>query len=168
MSSFLDKKGGIYDPSKRYSFTNITENPFTFSWGGKNITVKAHQAIEVPEHYGILATGKLVDQIMQEESRAEELIMREKKNDPYWRSPKGIALGIPAARKPYEDKILRELAFDEENPQTQVMRAQIREELMNDYNNAQKPPSPIEAALGGIASNGGGALPAEFAEIAIK
>lgn len=165
MSSFLDKKIGVYDPSKRYGFKNITSEPFTFSWGGNPITVKAGAEIEVPEHYAIVATTKLVDQIMQDEVREEEKKMRAELRDPYWRSPKGIAMGVPAARKPYEDKILRELAFDEENPQTQVMRSQIKEQIMNDMTNAQKPPASIDTVVSGIAQFGNPTAPKEFSEI---
>lgn len=168
MSSFLDKKTGIFDPSKRYGFKNITENPFTFTWGGNPITVKPGDEVELPEHYALLATKNLVDQIMQEEAHAEEQEMKVKKNDPYWRSPKGIAVGIPAARKPYEDKILRELKLNEESPQVQVMRAQIKEQLMADLTNGQQPPAPIESALGGIAQMGNPTAPKEFSEIPQK
>lgn len=165
MTSFLDKKMGIYNPAKRYGFKNITDKPFTFTWGGHPITVKAGEEIEVPEHYAMVATQKLVDQIMQEEVTAEEKKMRAELKDPYWRSPKGISLGIPAARKPYEDKVLRELAFDEENPQVQVMRAQIREQILSDIDNAQKPKVPVETVVANFAQSGKTTAPAEFAEI---
>ena len=62
----------------------------------------------------------------------EEKKMREKTKDPYWRSKIGISAGVPEARRPYEEKILRELKPDEENPQTAIMRSRIREELMAD------------------------------------
>lgn len=165
MSSFLDKKSGIYDPSKRYGFKNITDKPFTFSWGGHPITVKAGEEIEVPEHYALLATKKIVDQIMMEEVAEEEKKMRADLRDPFWRSPKGIAIGIPAARKVYEDKVIRELALDEENPQIQVMRAQIKEQILGDINNAQKPKAPVETVVANFVQSGKPTAPAEFAEI---
>lgn len=132
MSSYLTVKNGIYDPSKRFAFTNISSTDFTFSWGGKPITVKTGDVVEMPHHLAVLATGKLVDQIMMGIAREDEIKMRLENKDPYWRSPKGISVGIPEARKPYEDKVLRELAPDEENPQTAMMRASMREQLMHD------------------------------------
>lgn len=132
MSSNLSVKNGIYDPSKRFAFTNITDRDFTFHWGGNPITVKPKDTVEMPHHLAVLATGKLVDQIMLGEAREDELTMRAANKDPYWRSPKGISVGVPAAREPYETKILRELAPDEENPQTAIMRAKMREELQRD------------------------------------
>lgn len=132
MSSNLTVKNGIYDPSKRFAFTNITDKDFTFYWGGNPITVKPKDTVEMPHHLAVLATGKLVDQIMLGEARKDELTMRSANKDPYWRSPKGISVGVPAAREPYETKILRELSPDEENPQTAIMRAKMREELQRD------------------------------------
>ncbi len=165
MSSFLDKKTGIYDPSKRYGFKNITDKPFTFSWGNQPITVKAGEEIEVPEHYALLATKKIVDQIMMEEVATEEAKMRAELKDPYWRSPKGISIGIPAARKVYEDKVLRELTLNEESPQVQVMRAQIREQILSDIDNSQKPKVPVESVVANFAQSGKATAPAEFADI---
>jgi len=146
MSSFLDKKTGIYDPSKRYGFKNITDKPFTFSWGNQPITVKAGEEIEVPEHYALLATKKIVDQIMMEEVAAEEAKMRAELKDPYWRSPKGISIGIPAARKVYEDKVLRE-------------------QILSDIDNSQKPKVPVESVVANFAQSGKATAPAEFADI---
>lgn len=132
MSSYLTVKNGIYDPSKRFAFTNVTDKDFVFSWGGNPITVKPKDTVEMPHHLAVLATTKLVDQIMLGEARQDELTMRKENKDPYWRSPKGISVGVPEARKPYEDKILRELQPDEENPQFAIQRARMKEELLRD------------------------------------
>lgn len=143
MSSNLTVKEGIYDPTKRFAFTNISDETFTFKWGGNPITVKPKETIELPHHLAVLATGKLVDHIMGSEARADELKMRAENKDPYWRSPKGIAMGVPEARRPYEEKILRELGPGEESPALQVMRAQIKEELQRDL--SQEKAKPISS-----------------------
>lgn len=57
-------------------------------------------------------------------------------------------LGVPAARKVWEDKIVRELAVDEESPEIQVMRAKIREELKADMSREKSSdPVPVPASL---------------------
>lgn len=133
-------KDGIYDPTKRFAFTNITDEPFTSQWGGQPITVKPKDVVELPHHLAVKMTTELVDKIMQEEARQDEITTRAANKDPYWRSPKGISMGVPEARKPYEQKILRELLPDEENPQTAIARARIREELMSDMSAEKSAP----------------------------
>jgi len=128
MSSFLDVKNGIYDPSKRFAFTNITDDVFTSAWGGQAITIQPGQTIELQHHLAVKLTGELVDKIMIGNAHMDEL----QKNQPYYRSPQGSSLGVPAARKVWEDQILRELQVDEESPDIQIMRAKIREEILND------------------------------------
>lgn len=168
MSSFLDKKSGVYDITKTYAVKNITDKPFTFRWNSNPMTIQQGKELNMPEHFMIVAVTKMVDEIMQEETRVEEVEMRKQLRDPYWRSPKGIALGVPAARKVYEDKIVREVKLDESDPQTQVRKVQLKEEIMGDILNSQKPPAPIESALAGIASTDGSAFPKEFADIGAK
>ncbi len=128
MSSFLDVKNGLYDPSKRFAFTNITSEPFVSAWDGQPITVQPSQTIELTHHLAVKLTGELVDKIMIGNAKMDEL----QSNQPYFRSPKGTSLGVPAARKVWEDQILRELEVDEESPEIQIMRAKIREEIMTD------------------------------------
>jgi hypothetical protein len=137
LSSNLTVKQGIYDPSKRFAVTNIQNDKFglknedfTFYWGKSPITIKSGQTIELPHHLAVKATIELTDKIMYEEVHAEEIEGRKTNKD--YRSPKGLSVGIPNARDPIEKKIMRELALDEENPQVQVMRAQIKEELLRD------------------------------------
>ena len=132
--SFLEVNG-VYDPSRRFAFTNITEEPFTSHWDSRPITVPKGATVELPHHLAVKMTTELVDKIMMDEAKLDEV----QKNEPFYRSPKGMSVGVPAARKPWEDKILRELALDEESPAVQVMRTQIREELMRDM--SQKPAS---------------------------
>lgn len=146
MTSFLDKNG-VFDPSKRYAFTNITDEPFTFHWAKVPITIQAGDTKELPEHLALLATKNLVDKLMIGEITIEEQKMKAKTKDPYWRSPKATSFGVPAARKPYEDQILRELAVDEESPEIAIMKAKIKEELMTDMS-AEKSQSVSRISVG--------------------
>lgn len=133
MSSILGKDEGIFDPSKRFAFTNITDNDFVSAWGGSPITVKAGETIELPHHLANKLTDELVDQIMIGEAKLNEVKYYEEHpgtriND--YRAPS--SLGVPQARKVWEDKIVRQLEVDEESPNLQIERARIREELMAD------------------------------------
>lgn len=178
MTSFLDKNWdekqqkyvdrGMYDPRKRYGFKNITEEPFTFSWNGNPITVQPGMEVELPEHMAILATHRQVDQIMGKLAHEDTERLRKEMRDHTARSPLGIAMGVPSARKVYEDKIIRELKVDEQSPQFQVIRAQARDQIINDLTNAQKPPEPIESAISGLAQMGNPEAPKEFSEIPHK
>lgn len=146
MTSFLTKKDGIYDPLARYGFTNIDTEPFDFKWGGQSIIVQPGQEVEMPEYMAITATQHLVDRVMLKEIHEEEVEMRQKRKEPFWRSPRGLSFGIPAARKPYEDKVLRKLALDEESPQVAIMKAQIREQVLKDIN-AKENKEPISESV---------------------
>lgn len=182
MSSFLDKvldektgrmvDRGMYNPLKRYGFKNITDTPFHFHWNDpekKNpIIVKPGVEIELPEHLAITATHKLVDEIMGKLAQEDTERLRKETRDHTARSPLGSAMGVPAARKIWEDKILREISIDEQSPQAQVLRAQLRDGIMADISNSQKPPEPIESVIGGIAQMGNPTAPKEFAEIGKK
>lgn len=139
---------GLYNPLGRYAFTNITEEPFVTSWDGQPITVPPGVTVEVNHTQICNFTKQLVDKIIIGNAKLDEIA----KNQPYYRSPVGADLGVPAKRKIWEDKIARELEIDEESPQTQIMRAKIREELMADM--AREP------------SSGSPALPASIGEFA--
>ena len=136
-------KQGIYDASKRFSFTNITSEPFTFTWGKSPITVKAGEVVELPHHLAVLATTKLVDQIMNGEIKTEEDKMKVETKNPYYRSPRASSLGVPAAREPYENKICKELTRNESKiteSQLGVIRQELAETLTNDMKATKAPP----------------------------
>lgn len=158
MTSFLDVKDGIYDPRRRFAFTNITDEPFTFTWGGVPTTVKPHKTIEVSHHIAVLATKKLCDQIMMGEVKKEEDAYKAAHpSEMYWRSPKAGSVGVPAARKLIEDQILRELKLDEESPEVSMMRAEMKEKILADLS-AEKAAPASEIKID----------PTEFAEIKTK
>ena len=112
MSNNLIPTEGVYNPLRRFAFTNITDDLFTFHWNGSPISVKAHETIELPHHLMVIAATKLVDKIMMQQSKEDEIEGR--KTDRFYRG--ASMLGVPAARKVYEDQIVRELEVDEESP----------------------------------------------------
>lgn len=130
MSHLVPKNAGLFDPSKRYAFTNITEEVFTSAWGGAPIVVQPGETVELSQHLANKLTDELVDKIMIGNIKMNEVEYY--KNNPntapnMYRAPSN--LGVPAARKVWEDKIVRELAVDEESPQIQVMRAELKAQL---------------------------------------
>ncbi len=162
-NSFLHVTG-LYNPSARYAFTNITDEDFTSFWDKIPITVKPHETIELSittpipgvngQALAVKMTGELVDFIMINEAKADELAH---KDIPYYRSPKGSSLGIPGARKPYEDQILKELAVDEESPAIQSMRKQLKEEILGGSEQKQSvepPPVPSQEEFAEIKAVG--------------
>lgn len=157
MSSNLWVKNGVYDPTKRFAFTNITEEVFTFKWDGRPITVPAGATVELPHHLAILATTDLVDKIMQGIANDDETAQRKKTGNMYYRSPKGAMLGVPAAREVWETKILVELEPNMESPQIALIKAQLVEELKKDL--TQQPAARVSKMS---------VSPAEFAEIGGK
>lgn len=158
MTSFLDVKDGIYDPRKRFAFTNITDEVFNSKWDGSPIVVKSQQTVELPHHLAVKMTREIVDRIMIGAAKVDEEAYKEKHPDaPFYRSVKGMQMGIPEMRKPFEDAVLRELSVDEESPEIQVMRAQIKQELMADLSQEKSTGAPhIPSSL------------AEFAELGKK
>lgn len=145
MSYIIAKDQGVFNPTKRYAFTNITTEDFTSAWGGSPITVKKGQTIELNQHMANKLTNELVDKIIIGNAKFDEVEYY--KNNPntapnVYRSSKGMSLGVPAARKVWEEKIVRELEVDEESPEIQLMRAQIKEEVMADMAK-EKSSSPV-------------------------
>lgn len=134
MSSFLTVKDGIYDPSKRFAFTNITDEDFITKWNGVPIKVAPKQTVTMQHHLAVKATGEMVDKIMLGEIKAEEMKMAKKTKEPLWRSPKATSVGVPAARKPYEDMILKELQSEDDSPEIAMIKASAREEITRDIN----------------------------------
>ncbi len=147
MQSFLEPEG-LYNPALRFAFTNITSEPFTSKWGGVPINVSSLETIEISNNTPIPGAGhalavkmtkELVDKIMIDDVKMDEL----KANTPYFRSPKGPSLGVPAARKVWEDKILRELNSDEESPSIIAMRKRLLSEIESGNNEKRSTEPPM-------------------------
>ncbi len=150
---WLNPQSGTYDPTLRAAFTNITEEPFDIVWGGEVITtVKPNETVELNHHLVVKCVKELVDKIMIANAKLNEVEFY--KNNPnvaanVYRAPS--MLGIPAARKVWEDKIARRLEAGEESPQVKLMRAQIKEELLKDLNAQPSQGSPLDNAPKSIA-----------------
>ncbi len=145
MSHLRSKTEGIFNPVLKFAFTNITEEDFVSAWNGVPITVKPGQTVSLPHHLADKMTDELVDKIMITGVKTNEVEYY--KNNPntapnLYRAPS--SLGVPAARKLWEDKIVRQLDVDEESPEIQVIRAQIKEELLSDMSKeTSKAPVPV-------------------------
>lgn len=140
MASYLTVRDGVYDPKKRFAFTNITNEDFSFSWNGAENVVKAGDTVELPHHLAILATQKLVDKIMLGEAWEENAPIHEK--TPWVDGKKNMSLGVPEARKPYEDKILKEIPFDEASSQFKILASQQIEQIKKDL--SSEPAQPVQ------------------------
>lgn len=115
------------------------DSEFTFEWGGVPIHVAAGEVVELPHYLAVLATKRLVDNIMIKEIREKEENIRKETRNPTYRA-RTSSLAVPAARKPYEDKILKELAPRQGNDaQLNVTRAKIAEELARDMKRENSP-----------------------------
>lgn len=128
MSSIVGKNQGVYDNTKKYAVTNITTEDFVSHWNGSPVIIKAGQTASFEQHMANKVTDEMVDKIMIGNAKLDEIKM----GTPYARSPMGSSLGVPAARKVWEDKIVREISVNEESPEMQMMRAKMKEELLAD------------------------------------
>lgn len=131
----LPKTEGLYNPAYRFAFTNITAEPFTTYLDSVPLTVQPNQTIEIPHHLAEKMTKELVDQIMQGLAVMDDKGTKSQNQ--------GMSLGVPAMRAVWEEKIVRQLEVNEESPQMQMLRMQIREEIKADMENAQKPAAPV-------------------------
>lgn len=147
LQSLLYIRQGIYNPLLRFSFTNITEEEFISAWNSEPIKIPAGVTVELTHHLAAKLTRELVDKIMIGNAKINEIEFY--KNNPNvqmntYRA--SSSLGVPGARKIWEDQICRLLAPDEESPQTQLMRIKIREELMRDLKAEPSSGSPLDNA----------------------
>ncbi len=140
MPSYLQRKEGVYEVGKRFAFTNISEDPFPIKWNGRILkTVQPHETIEIsdatpypgPGNGDCLARTKTIElatRIILGEAR----IQTEKIGltfDKSYVSPVGTKAAVPEARKPYEDKILQELA---DSADVDILNQQKAEEIVAD------------------------------------
>jgi hypothetical protein len=137
---------GLFNPGLRFAFTNITDEDFTSYWSGQPIIVKAGQSVELTHHLAVKMTKEMVDKIMQGLAKLDEVTYY--KNNPntapnLYCSPLGSMMGVPAARKEWEDKICRLMATDEESPEIVLMKAQLREEILAGVNKEQQTTAPV-------------------------
>lgn len=147
LQELLYIRQGIYNPLLRFAFTNITEEEFVSAWGGEPIKIPAGHTVELQHHLAAKLTKELVDKIMIGNAKLNEVEFYQKNPNAMpntYRAPS--SLGVPGARKIWEDQICRLLAPDEESPQTQLMRIKIKEELMRDLKAEPASGSPLDNA----------------------
>lgn len=148
LDTLLHPRQGLYNPLLKFAFTNITEEPFTIQWNGAIVTVvAAGVTVELPHYLAVKCVKELVDKIMIGNAKLNELEFYSKNINAIpntYRAPS--SLGVPAARKVWEDKIVRLMEPDEESPQTQIMRAQLKEEIMRDLSAEPANANPLENA----------------------
>lgn len=147
LQELLYIRQGIYNPMLKFAFTNITEETFTSAWGGEPIVIPAGHTVELPHHLAAKLTKELVDKIMIGNAKLNEVEFYNKNANAMpntYRAPS--SLGVPGARKVWEDQIVHLMAPDEESPQTQLMRIKIKEELMRDLQAEPSTGSPLDNA----------------------
>ncbi len=145
LQDYLYIRQGIFDPTIKFAFTNITEEEFVSAWNNEPIKIPAGHTVELPHHLAAKLVKELVDKIMIGNAKLNEVEYYSKNVNALpntYRAPS--SLGVPAARKVWEDKICHLMAPDEESPQTQLMRIKIKEELMRDLSAEPSNGSPLD------------------------
>lgn len=122
------KEVGIFDPLARYAFTNITNEDFVSGWNGETFTIKPGQTVELPQHLANKFVDELVDKIIINKTKADELAV----NQPLYRSPTATDIGIPAKRKIIEDQIIKKLEIDPDEPQFKILRSEVKSQIEAD------------------------------------
>lgn len=133
MSSFLDVEGA-YDQTRRYIVSNWSDQDFTQKFGEESaynnstliittpaheVTIKSGDMLELDQFHALTFARHFVDREMQKVAEKLEGKAREKIE---------ISIGNKYARKPYEDKTVKEIVSGEENPIMAKMREEIRQE----------------------------------------
>lgn len=109
----------------------------------------------------------MVDQIMQGEAKMDEVAYYERNQNAApntYRSPKGLSMGIPAARKVWEDQIIKQLPTEQDTVEFELMRQEFMEEIERD-SNAKPSTEPVKVPAAMLSGNDNAQLPAEFAEL---
>lgn len=134
---------GMFDPSKRYAFTNITDEPFSFGWNGVNIDVAPKETIEIPQYLAYQAVNKMIDQLIMAKNKKDLDKIRE--TNPAYLTPPGAGMmGIPAYRVTFEDMIVKELTPKSGNDaKLDIIRA--KEAVMSDIRRSQEEAKPVES-----------------------
>lgn len=168
MTEDLLHPNGLFNPLLQFAFTNITQDDFTSYWNSKPFTIKSGQTVKLQHHLAVKCLKELVDKIMQGEAKMDETAYYERNPNSApnsYRSPKGISMGVPLARKVWEDQIIKQLPNKAEGVELEIMKQEFLEEIKRDTS-AQVSTDPIPvptATLSG--SDNPTKLPKEFAEL---
>jgi hypothetical protein len=133
---------GMFDPTKRYAFTNITDEVFQFGWNGVTIDVAPKETVELPQYLAYQAVNKIIDQMIMSKNKKDLDKVRE--TNPNYLTPPGAGMmGIPAYRETFEKMVVREIAPKTGNDaKLDVIRA--KEQIMADIKRSQEEVKPIE------------------------
>lgn len=147
IDTLLHPKQGIYNPTLKFTFTNITEEEFVSAWNSEPIKIPAGRTVELPHYLAVKLTKELVDKIMIGNTKLNEVEFY--KNNPNsmpntYRAPS--SLGVPAARKVWEDQICKLMNVDPDSPEVQLQRLGIKQQLIDDLNAVPSTGSPLDNA----------------------
>lgn len=162
----LHPTNGIFNPLYRFAFTNITKEDLESFWNGRPLKVKAGETVKLTHHLAVKLTKELVDRIMITDVKLNEVNFY--KNNPntapnMYRAPS--SLGVPAARKIWEDKIIKQLPTEKDEIQLEIMRSEMIEGLTQDLNR-QTSTEPVSVPAATLShSDNPTKLPEVFAEI---
>ena len=133
---------GMFDPTKRYAFTNITDENFQFGWNGVTIDVAPKETIELPQYLAYQATNKIIDQIIMSKSKRDLDKIRE--TNPGFLTPPGAGMmGVPAYRLTFEDMVVRELP-PKVGAEAKLDIIRAKEQVMSDIKRSSEEVKPIE------------------------
>jgi hypothetical protein len=134
MPSFLDKKDGVYDRSKRFIIHNWSNEDFTQHFGAetgyngdkvvdvnpaRDITIKSGDSRECGEFEALTICRNFVTREMGKEA--------DKIENPIEKNNKGMMIDNATVRKPYEDKTMSEIKEGEESPLVTKMKQEAVE-----------------------------------------
>lgn len=159
---------GLYNPLLRFAFTNITKEDFNSFWNGKPIpTIKPGDTVKLQHHIAVKLLKELVDRIMQGEAKMDEVAYYERNQNAApnsYRSPKGLQMGVPIARKFWEDQIVKELPMEENTVEFSLMKQEFIDEIERN-NNAKPSTEPVKVPAAQLSNSDTTQLPPEFAEL---
>ena len=100
----------IYDPERRYVFSNFSNEDFTGYASGVAQLIPAGTTVELPMFKAYLYTKHLVDREMTKDGKEGSMSGQE-------------------ARQPYEDKCIAEITAGVDSPALASLKEKIKEEI---------------------------------------
>lgn len=101
----------VYDNSRKFIFSNWTNEDFVGTWGGVQTLIKAGETKEFEMSLAYHFTKHLVDRELQKQGKAH-------------------LAGVPEERKPLEEKTIAELVAGQDSPALATLKAQIKAEVL--------------------------------------
>lgn len=101
----------VFDPERRFVFTNWTDEEFKGYWDKREYVFKAGDVRELPMYLAYHFCKHLIDRELHKQNR-------------------DMAVADPEARRPLEEKTIREIMANEESPERVALREEIRKEVM--------------------------------------